>query len=127
MGDNDLETSASMEITVEKAGDVHVVALSGKLILPHTTTLDDSVRELIESGARKILFDCNDLSYAGSSGLGVFVNTANRLKKVEGKIAFANLNRNLTNVFDIVGFFDLFEVFSTREEALIVLGSFNPT
>jgi anti-sigma B factor antagonist len=71
-----------------------------------------------ESGARKILVDFAKTGYIDSSGLGVLVSLAKRLRELGGDLRLANLNDDLQTLFELTKLDTLFQIADTRERAL---------
>jgi anti-sigma B factor antagonist len=110
-----------MQIVLEMIGDVQVVVLSGRMDFTSSNEFQARMESAIAAGARKVLFDLGDLQYISSSGLGVFIFTAKQVQPDSGKVAFTGLKQHVKNVFDMVGFLNLFEVYLTRDEGLDAL------
>lgn len=68
-------------------------------------------------GDRLVLMDCQHLAFIASAGLRVFLMAAKQLRASGGKLAFAGLQRNVEQVFQISGFTALFPIHKTRAEA----------
>jgi anti-sigma B factor antagonist len=108
-----------LSIAVEQhPPQVHVVRLSGRLDSAGTPTLRASLDELLQSGSRVLLFECSELRYVSSVGLGLFVDSAKSLKPEGGRVCFAGLTQHVRSVFDMVGFLTIFEVYPSLEAAL---------
>jgi len=58
------------------------------------------------------------LQYIGSIGLGIFIASGKALAAQGGKLSFAGLTEHVRSVFEMVGFYTLFQVFPTLENAL---------
>lgn len=107
-----------IEIDLEKLPTAHVVTLRGRLDSAGTPAFKSTMENLIDAGETNILLDCADLRYVSSIGLGVFVTAGKRLTAANGTLAFSSLNQHVRSVFEMVGFFKIFEVYSSREDAL---------
>lgn len=107
-----------VEIAFEKHADVHVVALRGRLDASGSPELERQLSEAIGAGHKRLLIDCSELRYVSSAGLGAFLASAKLAQSSGGSMSFAGLTQHVRTVFDMVGFFSLFQVYSTREEGL---------
>jgi anti-anti-sigma regulatory factor len=133
-----------MEITVSKQMgrvDVTVVSLKGELDGQTYQSLIDRAKELRSSGARNLLFDMSGLTYISSAGLVALHTIALLLrgealpeiddgwalirsakKTAEGKmqehIKLLNPRSEVRSVLEMVGFDRVFEIFSSRDEAV---------
>ena len=107
-----------LEIDLEKLPNLQIVNLRGRLDSAGTPAFEDSMKTLIDSGEKRVLIDCAELRYVSSVGLGVFVASGQTLGASGGGLYFAGLTQHVRSVFEMVGFFGIFEVFPTRAEAL---------
>ncbi len=108
----------SLEIAVDTVGPWSVVNLRGRIDAASALAFDSSVRELIASGGLRILFNCAELRYVSSVGIGIFVECSKLAAASGGYLSFAAMNPHVRNVFDMVGFVGLFQVYASVEEAL---------
>jgi anti-sigma B factor antagonist len=107
-----------MSLQVTRQGDVVVIEVDGQLIVGNRQELKQKVLEECEAGARKILVDFAKAGYIDSSGLGVLVSLAKRLRELGGDLRLANLNDDLQTLFELTKLDSLFQIADTRERAL---------
>ena len=107
-----------MSLQVIKHGDVVVVEVDGQLLVGHRQELKQKVLDETEAGARKVLIDFAKAGYIDSSGLGVLVSLAKRLRELGGDLRLANLNDDLQTLFELTKLDSLFQIADTRERAL---------
>ncbi|MCE9602080.1 MAG: STAS domain-containing protein [Gemmatimonadetes bacterium] len=107
-----------MSLQVIKHGDVVVVEVDGQLIVGNRQELKQRVLDEAEAGARKVLIDFAKAGYIDSSGLGVLVSLAKRLRELGGDLRLANLNDDLQTLFELTKLDSLFQIADTRERAL---------
>jgi len=107
-----------MSMQVTRQGEVVVIEVDGQLIVGNRQELKQKVLEEAESGARKILVDFAKAGYIDSSGLGVLVSLAKRMRELGGDLRLANLNDDLQTLFELTKLDSLFQIADTRERAL---------
>jgi anti-sigma B factor antagonist len=107
-----------MSLQVTRQGDVVVIEVDGQLIVGNRQELKQKVLEESEAGARKILVDFAKAGYIDSSGLGVLVSLAKRMRELGGDLRLANLNDDLQTLFELTKLDSLFQIADTRERAL---------
>ena len=107
-----------MSLQVTKSGDVVVIEIDGQLIVGNRQELKQKVLDETEAGARKVLIDFAKAGYIDSSGLGVLVSLAKRLRELGGDLRLANLNDDLQTLFELTKLDSLFQISDTRERAL---------
>ncbi len=64
------------------------------------------------------MVNCKDLSYISSAGLGVFMAYIEDVRKNAGDIKLTNMSPKVYNVFDLLGFPLLYEIFKDEREAV---------
>jgi anti-sigma B factor antagonist len=107
-----------MSFTVKKAGDVTIFEVEGTLIVGNRQELKQKVIEEIEAGARKVLVDFEKTTYIDSSGLGVLVSLAKKIRESGGDLRLANLNDDLQTLFELTKLDTLFQISESRDRAL---------
>ncbi|MCC7001372.1 MAG: STAS domain-containing protein [Gemmatimonadaceae bacterium] len=107
-----------MSLQVTKHGDIVIIDVDGQLIVGNRQELKQRVLDEAEGGARRILIDFAKTAYIDSSGLGVLVSLAKRLRELGGDLRLANLNDDLQTLFELTKLDSLFQIADTRERAL---------
>jgi anti-sigma B factor antagonist len=99
-------------------GDVSVLYLEGFLDAHTSGTLENSFEKLIIEKISKIIVNFEKLTYISSAGLGVFMAYIETMRNNKGDIKLCNMNDKIFNIFDMLGFPVLFEIFKNEEKAL---------
>jgi anti-sigma B factor antagonist len=73
---------------------------------------------VLGSGSKHVLVECSELKYVSSVGLGIFIASGKTLGAAGGALCFAGLTPHVKSVFEMVGFFGIFEVYPSVEDAL---------
>jgi anti-sigma B factor antagonist len=107
-----------MSFSVSKTGDITIVEVEGQLIVGNRQELKQKVLDEVEKGGRKILIDFARTGYIDSSGLGVLVSLAKRIRDAGGELRLANLHDELQTLFELTKLDTLFQISKTREHAL---------
>jgi len=107
-------------------GDVCVIAVAGEIDLFTAPDLKQAASVAIDDGARSIVVDLTETRFLDSTGLGVLIGIAKRLRPAGGDIAIVNTEPSTAATFAITGIDDLVTVVETREQALDALGSVVP-
>ena len=106
-----------MSFTVSRQGDITVVEVEGQLIVGNRQDLKQKVLDEVEKGARKVLIDFSRTGYIDSSGLGVLVSLAKRIRDAGGELRLASLHDELQTLFELTKLDTLFQISKTREHA----------
>jgi anti-sigma B factor antagonist len=107
-----------MGFEVHKEGDITVLDVEGQLIVGNRQELKQRVLEELENGERKFLIDFDRTGYIDSSGLGVLVSLSKKIREQGGELRLANLNEDLRTLFELTKLDTLFQISSSRDEAL---------
>ncbi len=106
-----------MEIKVENRGEGILVEISGRLDAVTATELDATFGEILEGGGQNVIVSMEDLEYISSAGLRVILLFAKKLHAGQRQVGFAALSGNVKEIFDISGFYSLFKIYDTVDEA----------
>jgi anti-sigma B factor antagonist len=109
---------AEFSTSVVDKGNVSVINLSGYLDAHTAPTLENDFTELIDQNQFKIVVNFRDLAYISSAGLGVFMAYIEKIRDNKGDIKLTNMNEKVYNIFDLLGFPLLYEIFKSEDEAI---------
>ncbi len=101
----------------EKSGVV-VVAVDGQLIVGNRHDLKQKVLDALEAGDTKFVIDFANTGYIDSSGLGVLVSLAKKIREAGGDLKLAGLNDDLRTLFELTKLDSLFTLTRSAEEAV---------
>ena len=107
-----------MSFTASTQSDVTIIEAEGQLIVGNRQELKQLVLDAIDKGAKKVLVDFARTGYIDSSGLGVLVSLAKKIREGGGDLRLANLNDDLQTLFELTKLDTLFQISQTREHAL---------
>ena len=114
----------SLRIYLEKdASDVQMLemTLKGFLDTYNSSDFQREVNKIIESGSLKILFNCAELNYVSSTGIGAFTAFLKTLKQKQGDLVLANLQPKVFEVFQLLGFSKFFNISQNVDDAKKIL------
>ena len=105
--------------TRRQLGDVVIVDFSGKITLGEgSAMLRNTVRELINSGNKKILLSLYDVDYIDSSGIGELVSAYTTVKNASGELKLLHLTKRVHDILQITRLFTVFDVQSEEGAAI---------
>lgn len=111
------------QITDQQHGDVAVLQLHGYLDAHTAAEFESAIQRKVAGGCVRITVDCEKLNYISSAGLGVFMSFIEELREKDGDIRIGGLLPKVRQVFDILGFTEIFQLFDTAADAV---ASFQP-
>ncbi|HOV15151.1 MAG TPA: STAS domain-containing protein, partial [Spirochaetota bacterium] len=94
MGQDVIVIKDSLRIYLEKdSGDSQFLemTLKGFLDTYNSSDFQREVTKIIEGGSLKILFNCSELNYVSSTGIGAFTAFLKTLKQKQGDLVLASL------------------------------------
>lgn len=95
-----------------------VLDLYGELDAHTASQLEDSLKNLIGSQKSNIIVNFRELDYIASAGLGVFMAYIEDVRSIGGDIKLSNMNEKVYNVFDLLGFPTLYDIFDDERQAI---------
>lgn len=111
-----------MKISTRTVEAVTVVDLEGKLMLGEDTEqFRTRIRELLDSGAKKILLNMGNVNYLDSSGVGELVRAYASASSQGGQLKLLNLTKR---IHDLLSITKLLTVFETYENEMRAMDSF---
>ncbi len=118
MGQDNIVIKDSLRIFLEKDASTSIMTLSLKGFLDTYNSADfqREVNKLIEAGENKLLFNCNELNYVSSTGIGAFTAFLKTLKQKSGNMVLSHLQPKVFEVFQLLGFSKFFNIASSVDD-----------
>jgi len=109
---------AEFNTFIKNEGDINLIYLNGYLDAHTAPKLETDFSNLLENNNFKIVVNFKDLAYISSAGLGVFMAFIEKIRDRNGDIKLTAMNDKVYNIFDLLGFPLLYEIFKSDEEAI---------
>jgi anti-sigma B factor antagonist len=109
---------AEFNTSIRENGDINIIDLKGYLDAHTAPTLENNFTELIKENKFKIIVNFEDLAYISSAGLGVFMAYIENIRDNKGDIKLTNMSDKVFNIFDLLGFPLLYEIYKKDDEAV---------
>ncbi len=106
------------KVLTRDSGNAVIMELHGFLDAHTAPDLEKTFSELMAKGKYNIVVNFNSLSYISSAGLGVFMAYIDEVRNNRGDIKLAGMQQKVFNVFDLLGFPFLYEIYKDQDEAL---------
>lgn len=110
----------SLRIQLEKDdadSSLIILNLKGFLDTYNSADFQREVNKLIEGGYNKILFNCSELNYVSSTGIGAFTSFLKTVKQKNGDLVLAYLQPKVYEVFQLLGFSKFFNISNSIADA----------
>ena len=105
-------------IAVRTRESVSVIDLHGYLDAHTAPELEKAFQNHIDAQRYRIVVNFRELNYISSAGLGVLMQFIEDVRQHEGDIKLTNMSGRVYNVFDLLGFPMLYEIYQEEEEAI---------
>ncbi len=79
--------------------------------------LEEELKQRIAKGESRLIVDLTEISYISSNGLRVLLTALKTARKNGGALKLCGMNARLAEIFEMVGFDQVFEIYPTRAEA----------
>jgi len=99
-----------MEFAHERAGDVLIVRMSGRLDSSTAQPAEESFSRALGDGPPRLAVDLSKVEYVSSAGLRVLLVVAKKVQQAKGKVVLFGLVPNVREVFSISGFDQIFSI-----------------
>ena len=109
---------AEFSTAIIEKDNVSVINLKGYLDAHTAPALEENFTQLIDNNRFKIVVNFEELAYISSAGLGVFMAYIEKIRENNGDIKLTTMSDKVYNIFDLLGFPLLYEIFKTEEEAI---------
>jgi anti-sigma B factor antagonist len=114
-----LDTIVTLEITRRKRDGATVLDVSGRVTAgAGANQLREMVRELSESGERKVLLNLAEVEFLDSTGLGALAAASEMLRTRGGQLRVVNATGPVRHVFQITRLNKVFPDFGDEDAAL---------
>ena len=97
---------------------VTVFDVQGYLDAHTAPALEQAFVNAIDGKQYNLVVNFRDLAYISSAGLGVLMQFIEDVRKNDGDIKLTNMSSRVYNVFDLLGFPMLYEIYPEEKEAL---------
>ncbi|MGM0640038.1 MAG: STAS domain-containing protein [Thermotogota bacterium] len=94
-----------MEIYLDKKNNL--VKIKGEIDLNNSKTLKKEIQKI---NSNNIILDFSEVSYLDSSGIGVLISIHKDLQSKSGSLEIINLDKNMKELFDMVGLSKLMHI-----------------
>jgi anti-sigma B factor antagonist len=109
----------NMNIHTRTIGDVHILDISGKIILGQgTMVVRSTIKDLLHNGVKKIVLNLGEVNYIDSSGVGELVSSFTTVAKEGGQLKLLNLTTRVREILAITRLLTVFQVYESEQVAV---------
>ncbi len=101
---------------------VLVIYLEGNLLGEHSNApVMELIKQTIEAGNKKVLFNLKDMKFINSTGLGMLLTAVSKTRNAGGEVALCNLSEQMVKLLQMTKLSGAFVVKANEEEAVAYL------
>ena len=108
-------------------GQVYRLAPQGRLDAVTVPALETAIDEQLNARHFRLIIDLGEVGYMSSSGLRALLRTRRQAQTGGGDVVLCAMNERVTEVFEMIGFNNLFKIYATPAEAAAALTKNVPT
>lgn len=97
------------------------IIIKGQVDASSAIKLEKVIQEAFDARHYRIVFDCIELEYISSAGLGVFISFLEDFREVNGNFVFCNMQKNVLDTFQILGLHQILDILPSETEAVAAL------
>lgn len=98
-----------------------LVGVNGRLDQTLNPQLEFNLKELLEDGHYHLVVDLSQTTYINSGGLRALVGAWRKAKEHNGNLVLCGLNDRLQEIFSMVGFDKVFQIYPDTQMAQLAL------
>jgi anti-sigma B factor antagonist len=92
-----------MEILTHRENGGYIIKLRGELDARTSDAVEKIIDEIVKLDPKQIQFDCKELKYISSRGLGVFISRYHEIQNKEIHFSLFNMSNHIKYVFNVLG------------------------
>jgi anti-sigma B factor antagonist len=99
--------------------DIAVLEMSGKITLGNNChQVEWTAEKLVNERRTKIVFDLTNISYVDSTGIGIIVTVAGKMKEAGGALRVAGANKHVEHILKLTSVDQLVPLYPTAVAAI---------
>ena len=114
--------SETLEVRVRREGEVGILETDGYISDTAGEKVAEAGHGLIQEGFECLVLNLEKSHIVSSIGISVLIEVIEKIRELEGKIAFCCVTPTLAKTFRIMGLLQVASIYDTEQEALQALG-----
>jgi anti-sigma B factor antagonist len=90
-------------VEIDNKNSLPIIRVKGEIDVYTCTKLNTSLQEVIQTGAKTIVLNLENIQYIDSTGLGTIAHAAREVQHAEGKILVVCPKPQVRKIFEISG------------------------
>ncbi|NOZ13955.1 MAG: STAS domain-containing protein [Acidobacteria bacterium] len=114
-----------LKLEIENKEGVTVIYPDGFINAHTVNQFEETLQNLVKEKHYRIVLNGEGLEYISSAGMGALMGVIEEIRDNDGDIHLCNLSESVFNVFDILGFTELYEIFEEEAPAITAFDGHN--
>ena len=94
----------NMEIGLSKRGDMHILAVKGKIRLQNWRVVDKHLETLLAKGGKCLVMDLSEVTLICSTGVGAILHHIQRFRKQNSRLVLYSTSPQVQEIFRVFGY-----------------------
>ncbi|MBD2567527.1 STAS domain-containing protein [Anabaena lutea] len=94
---------------------VKVLTIEKNLTADTSSEFQQDIAQILESGVKIVLVDCQNITFLDSSGLGTLVLAFKMLRDAGTKMVLCSINEQVRMIFELTSMNEVFEIFPSQD------------
>jgi anti-sigma B factor antagonist len=108
-----------MEIKISRNDEDYIIDVNGEMDLYNSYKLKELVMKMLEKKVTRFIINLGNVNYIDSSGIGVLIFICSTMKKMQLKLAMANIRGSVKDAIELAKLIDYFPIAQDIDEALL--------
>ena len=105
---------------------IYRITPQGRLDAVTVPALEAAIDEQLGARHFRLIIDLSEVAYMSSSGLRVLLRARRQAQSGNGDVVLCAMNERVAEVFEMIGFNNLFRIYATSAEAAAALAKTIP-
>jgi len=105
-----------MQLKTEVWNGWHLISLGGQFVVRNLAPVRSELDSAENSDSHRVALDLSDCTHLDSSAITLIVNYFKRLTSKNGKMVVYGINKDIKEIFSIVGLDRIIPVYSSKED-----------
>jgi anti-sigma B factor antagonist len=107
-----------MELKIRKSEKIYIIDVLGEMDLYNSYKLKELLMKMIEKKIEHFIINMADVEYMDSSGIGALIYITSTIKKMNLRLAIANVHGSVKKVIELTKLTSFFPITANLEEAV---------
>lgn len=114
--DNELNKKLKISKEYNETKDSLVIKVEGRLDTNAAVSMEDEIKEDINSSLKSLTYDFGNLKYIASSGIRVLIASKKLMNQCGGELSIINVYGDVQEVFEMTGLIDALNVHVKKDK-----------